>query len=215
MLNQPVRLCVGVVSLLLSTITSCAGVIWASSHTLSSFKASRFLYSIDQSISDAFHSSYASGPVVEEFDKIVDKYDPYVLVEFMRTIWTYQVDKFTDVSLLPQLSFAEAKGDCDDFARLAAYIYNRRGYKTYYVGMFGRVTGHAVAVWVDVERQKLVMSGVDASFERTYNSGEDIFTAIGQLAQQAYGYGTFQFISIQSPDIRKTLTWLTIEENGQ
>jgi hypothetical protein len=86
---------------------------------------------------------------LEAFEALLQKvqnYSPNEFNEYLRGNFTYQAEKI-DFSMHYLVFLRKKKGDCDDYAHLAARLLERMGYETYLITVFADVKrGHAVCV---------------------------------------------------------------------
>ena len=142
-------------SLLLSVILSTGLHLWLKTNSLAGFRLFEAIHFIEYRINDLFHFSYMA--VDENLDEVIQEYDLSTIVRFINDQWEYRDDfRFWDVANPPVQSFLANGGDCDDYARLIAHILHVKGKSlVYYVMMVSEKTGHAVAVYYDLDEKTL------------------------------------------------------------
>lgn len=86
----------------------------------------------------------------------IDSLPPEVFFQAFDDIWDYQLDwPNWDVPNPPLVTLMEQRGDCDDYARLAAYVLHRKGYRAWYVAASTVTTGHAFVIFHNPKTQEV------------------------------------------------------------
>jgi len=142
-----VRLQTLAIALLLSSAVNGTLFVWLRTDGLAQFifcdKARIVLYIMN----DTLHKFVLSNSLHRRFDAIIHDFSIEDLTDFVDSNWIYANDGWLDIADHPLVAFAEMEGDCDDYARLIAYISGRKDYESYFVALGLLDSGHAIAVY--------------------------------------------------------------------
>lgn len=131
------------------------------------------------------------------------------LIDAMLDKWKYTNDlEWWDVANPPVKSFISLSGDCDDAARLFAYIEHQKGYvDVYYVTMGAVPFGHAVSVYYDPTVQSVILADVNGLWGWNINRlGKTSFNPQEHICQLVHIiYPKYKYIAFWTWDMRKIL----------
>jgi hypothetical protein len=196
------------VSLAISLSFDIFVYFWAKKSTLSVFHASEIVHKIQYFINDHLPINLLTAldrPLQKQFNQAIETYDLDFLIAFTFENWIYRSDSYLwDVADLPVVAFANMSGDCDDYARLAAYMMHIKGYKqAYFVTMAGtdKKNGHAVSIYYNPEKKMTYLIDVNGQWEMS----DDAFStaSIRQMIHRCYS--NMLFYCVYSWDTTKML----------
>lgn len=171
-------------SIVLGSILS----LWIATNSLAAFRVAEYTHQFDQFINDNFLSNLllSRERIYKSFDDVINTYETEVLLTYVSIEWAYKNDMiYWDVANMPVASFIDLTGDCDDIARLYAYILNRKGYLTFFVTMASPISGHAVAVYFDSLKRKTIMAEQSGVFG-VESDGSNMFNDIRILIKEIH-----------------------------
>ncbi len=187
---------------------------WMGNHSLGPFRVAQYINIMDNSINDLRYILLTSNPNANHYlDTTIDEIDLSTLLDFARYHWIYKNDApLWDVANPPVVAYLYLTGDCDDYARMAAYMAHRRGHKTFYVTMSDAVSsGHAVAVYYDdsIKRSFLVDVNTAHSIPSDgFDMWRDTVTLVHDL------YPNYVYISMRTWDARKVVLVKSVKKEG-
>lgn len=209
-MRRPPRIwLVAVVSLSLSLLINSSIILYSFSNPKAEFQISEFCHTFDHYLNVLWQSPITSDRKISSiFNSIVDAYDERYLISYIQHQWQYKNDpKGWDVANAPVLTFITMDGDCDDFARLATYIFHRHGYEdTYFVSLMrvNKEPGHAISVSYDPAHGVLTAADIDANMGIKIGSF-DMKSSIAQLLRDLYP--EYDYYSVRSWNVGRVL-WL-------
>jgi hypothetical protein len=153
--------------------------------------------------------------IMEQFNKIIDESDTDALLDISRYRWSYKRDfRFWDIAFPPVIGGVMLTGDCDDYARFATYVLNRKKYETYYVTMASKDEGHAVAVYADRKRGVIKLVDVNDEFERPLD--EEVSLRTVPIAEIVYHtYPEYDYLAVRTWDALKVLDYVIIDKENK
>jgi hypothetical protein len=120
---------------------------------------------MDMNTNDFFVKGTTSDKkLIELADIVIASWNPAELVDVLRMLWQYKSDSIIwDVPTHPLIVLGTPVGDCDDYARLAAYILHKGGYETYYIALAKEDSriGHAICIYLDEQARTLYLVDVN------------------------------------------------------
>jgi len=210
-MKQPlVRPKVILLSLLFSLLLNLGLYIWIGNNSLNSFRFTEGIYAVKYRINDLINRNYII--LEKEFDELVNEYDLKLIIAHIKNQWTYTNDsKYWDVANPPVKSFLTSSGDCDDYARLVTYILHTKGHAlVYYVMLVAEDSGHATAVYYDLETRKLNIIDVDGFWISVPVKEFDELVHIPRFIK-GFFVDTVH-IDIRTWDTRRSIATITVKE---
>lgn len=153
-------------SLAFSLLSNTAFYLWFRTNTLATFRVSELIHSVNQTVNDNLPYNWGvrhDKEINATFNRMIDETDLGMLLGYALFNWHYREDiRFWDVADLPVIAFTYLAGDCDDYARMAAYILHRKGFdQTYLVSMVAAKDGHLAVVYYDTNKKTLNLVDVN------------------------------------------------------
>jgi len=184
-MKQPPRLGLVVAwGVVLSLLFNAVFYAWFRTNSLATFKVSEFVHTINWVINDNLPFNFMvrhDRALQSDLDQIVDTTDLSVLLSYAFVKWDYKDDlRYWDVADLPVVAFAHLSGDCDDYARMAAYVEHKKGFDSYFVSMVSADSGHAASVYYDPSKKLVILADINGVCTRAVESF-DMKRDIGQL----------------------------------
>ncbi len=152
--------------------------------------------------------------IEKNLTEVVNDYDTEFLISYVMNKWEYKDDfKYWDVANPPAKSFLTGKGDCDDHARLMTYILHTKGHSlVYWVGLVSDDSGHATAVYYDLQKKQLSIIDVSGAWVRQTIQDFDELVHIPLFIK-----GVFEdtnYVSIRTWDTRKSIAVVDVKESS-
>lgn len=200
------------VGLTASLVFNVAFYLWFRTNTLATFRVSELIHSVNQTVNDNLPYNWSvrhHKKINAIFDRMIDETDLGMLLGYALFNWHYREDiKFWDVADLPVIAFTSLAGDCDDYARMAAYILHRKGFEqTYLVSMVAVKEGHLAVVYYDTNKKTLNLVDVNGSWVKDA-SAFDMERDIRRLLQRHYS--DMVNFGVRTWDMKKVLLYAEV-----
>lgn len=163
-------------------------------------------------INDALHPTYAI--LEKNVTEVVKEFDAEITISYIMNQWVYASDlKYWDVANPPVQSFLTSEGDCDDHARLMTYILHTKGHSlVYWVGLASDDSGHATAVYYDLEKRQLSIIDVNGVWIRQTIEDFDELVHIPLLIKRVFE--DTNYVNIRTWDTRKSIAVVNVKESS-
>jgi len=185
---------------------------WLRMDTHTGFRFSEVSHSIQRTLNDVINSPLTMG-LRSKFHSLLDVADAETILRYALINWHYRSDsRFWDVSNFPIISMVELRGDCDDYARLSAYVLHYKGRRfVYYVATSVAVSskglGHAVAAFYDETRRIVGLADINGWQE----TSTDQFSVPFDIEKIIVAnYPDTKHLSIRTWDLKKLLYTLEV-----
>jgi len=197
-----------------SVVLNTGLTLWMNTKTLNTFRFAGVLHSLKYRINDLLHIHYFLAE--KNFDSLIDEFDLELIVHTINSEWDYRSDlRFWDVANPPVQSFLEKAGDCDDHARLMAYILHKKypAEFVYFVMMTAKEIGHATAIYYDPDEKIVGIIDVSGLWVKMRVTNFDAKEHVSMILK--YIFDDTIHIDVRTWDTRKSIVTKTIIETAK
>ena len=184
--------------------------LWLKANTHAGFRFSEMMHNVQRRTNDFLHSGITSNDGLRaSFHSLLDVAPADIFLRYALLQWGYKDDlMFWDVPTPPVLVGARMEGDCDDYARLSAYMLHYKGYRfVYYVALVSDDEGHAVAAFYDETRRVVGLADINGWTEIAADQFSLPFD-VEKLVVKVYQ--DTRHLSIRTWDLKKLLYTLEV-----